>query len=86
MNKYLHSTDYESVEMGCREPTEKEFILLKSLFGMDQWTMRQCEFFLDTERTENRKDDPYIKKWGEDIRAKVNFNSIFYENSNIKTW
>lgn len=86
MNKYLHSIDYESVEMGCREPTEKEFILLKSLFGMDKWTMRQCEFFLDTEGTENRKDDPYIKKWGEDIRAKVNFNSIFYEDSNIKNW
>ena len=87
INQYLQIYDYEDIEMGNREPTEKEMTLLKHLFGMDQWTIEECQFFLNTiDSYEKKRDDPMFKKWGDTVKYKVNLNSIFYENTEIKRW
>lgn len=86
MNQYLETNDYQEIEMGNREPTARELILLEHLFSMDDWTIEECQYFIDTIGTEKRKDDPIFKKWGDMVRKRVNFNSIFHENSKLKNW
>lgn len=86
MNQFLEIFDYTEIEMGNRAPTEREMSLLKHLFAMDQWTIEECAYFLDTIGTEKRKEDPIFKKWGDMVRSRINYNSIFYENSKLKNW
>ena len=86
MNQYLQINDYEQIEMGNREPTEKELNMLLHLYNMNDWSMQECRYFLDTISAEKRKEDPMFKKWGDMVRFKVNSNSIFYENSKLKNW
>jgi hypothetical protein len=86
MNMYLEISDYEDIELGNREPTQKEVALINYLFAMDDWTIEEVRYFNNTIAGEDRFTDPMVIRYGNMVRNKINQNNTLYDYKKIKNW
>lgn len=71
MNVFLDIVDYQDIESGNRDATAREISMLEYVFGMEEWTLEQVRFFLQS--IVKGKDDPFINEYGKFIKERLNY-------------